>query len=147
MLLLRPRQGTARGPRGGLRRGQPLQGSRGTRAAGVTDRDDDLPPGDRRRAAVGRLQRGAGCRAERAPGRAGGRLGRAWQRSHTYVPRPATTILTTGAPHRAHGSPARRYTRNWSWKEPRTPSTWREASIVAPRASIPACRASTTGAR
>ena len=47
-------------------------------------------------------------------------------------------------PQRTHGSPARRCTRNRSWKEPRTPSTWRKSSMLAPRASMPACSAAIT---
>ena len=39
---------------------------------------------------------------------------------------------------RGHGSPARGWTRNRSWKLPRAPSTWRKSSIDAPFASIPA---------
>ena len=49
-------------------------------------------------------------------------LGRGWQCSHASGPRPAATILRTAVPQRGHGSPARRWTRNSSWKEPMTPS-------------------------
>ena len=138
-----------------VRRGQPLEGPRRPRGAGAAHRDDELPPGDRRRTAARRLRRGPG-RGRRAAAwtscsppepepparrRSRGAAGRSRTRR---CPRPATTIFTIVVPHAAHGSPARRCTRNWSWKEPRTPSTWRKSSIVAPRASMPALSASIT---
>ena len=85
--------------------------------------------------------------ARTEPSRGRPARGFGWQCSHTYVPRPPTTILRIVLPHRGHGSPARRWTRNRSWKEPRAPSTWRKSSIEAPLASIPALSASSIASR
>ena len=108
-------------------------------------RHDDLPPGRHRRRGRRRLQElvqadraGRACASwprrrglRRAARRraAAGAAGSA-RRRRSPAPRPRTS-----RPRRrsaGHGSPSRRWTRNSSWKDPRTPSAWRKSSIVAP---------------
>ncbi len=99
----------------------------GRAALVAADGHDELPAGHHRER-DGRWLHGAGRRRPQRPAaraHRGRRLrtprGRGWQRSHTYVPRPAATNFTISPPHDGHGSPRRRWTRNSSWKAPQHP--------------------------
>ena len=127
---------------------------------------DELPAGRHRRRGRRRLHGARPGRPLRAPARAG-RARRRGRRAPRGAPRgtappSARDVGTAGsartrrspappprtsrsrAPQAGHGSPRRRWTRNSSWKDPRTPSAWRKSSIVAPPASIPASSAART---
>ena len=132
-----------RSPRSAARRGGVARLSVGAEPASPSAQrkrraaDRLSPSSHRKRRAAGDVTIGT----MRAP------RGRGWQRSHTYVPRPAASSLRTAPPHTGHGSPARRCTRKRSWKEPRAPSRSRKSSMLAPFASIPSVSASRTASR
>ena len=90
---------------------------------------------------------GLAALADRRLKRRAARRGRGWQRSHTYVPRPAARSLRIGARSAGTARPRAGGSRKRSWKVPLTPSGSRKSSIVAPLASIPASSDSTTASR
>ena len=108
----------------------------------VLDRELPVPMVEEQFAERRRAARRRGARAgDRGPaGRAGrhgassraGRLApyrpRTWLAALAHVRAPAGgDHLDDLPPHLGHGSPARRWTRNCSWKEPRAPSGWRKS--------------------